>query len=122
MIPYISESNIELNFTAYDIVCGDDGAITYEIAPLTDVQAIQFVIKQTAAGAALVTKTLDDDVSVVSESGGTFKVELAPADTADFDGDYIAEIKITDSNSKISFFRQKRGYLLAMPFNKNIID
>lgn len=63
-------------------------------------QAVVYALFARAGGAALVTKTLDDGVSVATS---TVTVALAPADTAELaPGLYLHELQITDSAGAVT--------------------
>lgn len=90
------------NFT---IVQGDTAILQFSVTDedgaaldVSTASAITFEIAVSASESALVTKTLDDGISVATS---TVTVTLSPSDTAALLGRYVMELQITDADGNV---------------------
>lgn len=115
MAYFVSESTIFL-----DLVAKDNNG---DIIDLTGVLSITFTLRQKPDSAAvLITKTLGSGVTVTDATVGAHRVTLDPADTLDFNGNYVFETKIIDASSNVSFGRDVKGKPLTMLFDENFTN
>lgn len=83
----------------FDVTVKDSAGV---VVDLTGVAAIAWQLARSAFSTADLTKSIGSGVTVTDAVNGIFQVEMDPADSTDFLGDFFHEAEITDGSGDIA--------------------
>lgn len=88
------------DYITLDFTAKEESGAALNLTGLT----LKWSLGRTSDGPALLTKTVGTGITVTDAAAGKFKVELDPADTQKFSGDYYHEAKAFNVSRPYTIF------------------